>query len=407
MCANKMRPFRHTITLTEALEIIIGNARPVTKTELVQLARANGRVLARDVQSSVNVPPFDRAAMDGYALISEDAGNASPDNPCVLQSIETVHTGNTPTQKIQPGTCTEIATGAPIPDGADAVIMVEQTEQSSHGSVKILAAVKPQQNIGQRGADIKIHEVILKQGDRLTPSRLGAIAALGIKEVEVFVRPVVTIFSTGNEIVPPGQPLRTGQIYDINRFTLGAVIEEHGGQVKHQPTSIDTLESLTASINACADSDIFVLSGGSSVGERDLTVDAIKQLGTVLFHGVAVKPGKPTVFGRIGDSPVFGMPGYPTSCLSNAYMLLVPLLRRRARLPEHKARVISATLSKTVFSTRGRHQFYPVKVVEGEAIPAFRASGNITSMSKADGFIEIASETETLEKGSIVDVTFF
>ena len=404
---TKMRPIRATIPLDEALAILDSCAVPIARTEVIPLAEANGRILASSVVATADVPPFDRAAMDGFAVIAEDTFGAGRQAPATLQRIETVHTGNVPTKRIDRGECTEIATGAPMPDGADAVVMVEETDRASEGAVQVFTPVYPRQHVGRRGADITSGQALLESGDHLTPSRLGSIAALGLAEIEVFGCPRIAVLSTGNEIIDPGQPLGPGQIYDINRFTLGAVIGEHGGVAISYPTATDTLASLEAAVDACLDNDVLVFSGGSSVGERDLTLDVLERKGEVLFHGIAVKPGKPTVFGRIGKIPVLGMPGYPTSCLSNAYMLLIPLLRKIARLPRHRMRTVSVPAAKRFVSTTGRHQFYTVRVVDGAAVPAFKASGDITSMSQADGYIEIPAQTDIVEKGQTVEVKLF
>jgi len=217
----------------------------------------------------------------------------------------------------------------------------------------------------------------------------------------------VAILSTGNEIVDPGQPLAPGQIYDINKFTLTAIIGEHGGIAVPHRTAADTVDDLSRAIEECLDDDLIVFSGGSSVGERDLILDVLAAKGEVLFHGIAVKPGKPTAFGIVRDKVVFGMPGYPTSCLSNAYMLLVPVLRRMAHLPEHRVRSVAVPLGQRIVSTTGRHQFYTVRIVDGVAVPAFKASGDITSMSRADGYIEIPAQTDIVEKGETVEVKLF
>jgi molybdenum cofactor synthesis domain-containing protein len=241
----------------------------------------------------------------------------------------------------------------------------------------------------------------------LGPSRIGALAATGMTRVGVYARPSVAILSTGNEIVAPGQPLAPGQIYDINRFTIEAVVRRHGGIAVPLSTAADTLDDLIAATDAGAAHDILVFSGGSSVGERDLIIDAVRTRGTVTFHGIAVKPGKPTLFGHIGRTAVFGMPGYPTSCLSNAYMLLLPFLRKMARLPPWEPRTIGLPLARRIASVAGRHQFYTVRVAGGRAEPAFKASGDITSMALADGYIEVPAETETVEAGTVVRVTMF
>jgi molybdenum cofactor synthesis domain-containing protein len=287
--------------------------------------------------------------------------------------------------------------------------MVEETEKAAGADVRIFTPVYPRQHVGARGADIPAGQPLLSRGDLLNPSRIGALAATGVLEIDVFAKPRIAIVSTGDEIVTPGHPLRPGQIYDINQFTLSAIVGVHGGVPVAGATTGDTLPELAAAIAASAagDIDVIVFSGGSSVGERDLIVDALQHAGEVIFHGIAVKPGKPTVFGRVGTTPLLGMPGYPTSCLSNAYLLLVPLLRRIARLPEHHPHVIRLPLSRRIVSTTGRHQFYTVRIVEGAATPAFKASGDITSMAHADGYIEIPAQTDIVEAGEIVEVKLF
>jgi molybdopterin molybdotransferase len=402
-----MRPIRDTIPLDEALALVMEQAAPIGRTERIGIREAVGRVLARGVVSPVDVPPFDRAAMDGYAVIAADTFGAGRYEPRVLRSVEKVYTGSMPTRVVEAGACIEIATGAPMPAGADAVVMVEETEKAGGDDVRVFTPVYPGQHVGRRAADISAGQALLASGTVLNPSRIGTLAATGTIEVDVFARPRVAILSTGNEVAHPGQALGPGQIYDINQFTLGAIIGPHGGEAVTGPTPPDSLPELTAAIERATSEDIIVFSGGSSVGERDLILDALQQIGEVLFHGIAVKPGKPTVFGRVGRTPVLGMPGYPTSCLSNAYMLLVPLLRRMARLPEHCPQIVTLPLSRRVVSTTGRHQFYTVRVEGGQAVPAFKASGDITSMSQADGYIEIPAQTDIVEAGEPVHVKLF
>ena len=401
-----MRPIRETLPLDEALALVLDAAAPITRTERVRLRDATGRVIAAAALATVDVPPFNRAAMDGYAVIAEDTFGAGRYEPKVLRCIEKVYTGEVPTRTVSRGECTEIATGAPMPEGADAVVMVEESDKAGD-DVRIFTPVYPRQHVGRRAADIAAGQPLLAAGDLLNPSRLGALAAIGAFDVEVYAKPTVAILSTGNEIVEPGSPLRPGQIYDINSFTITSVVHSHGGVAILYPPAPDTLPELVAAIRTAAEADIVVFSGGSSVGERDLILDAVQQIGEVIFHGIAVKPGKPTVFGRIGSTPVFGMPGYPTSCLSNAYMLLLPMLRRMARLPEFRPHVVTAPLARRVVSTTGRHQFYTVRLENGIAVPAFKASGDITSMSLADGYIEIPAQTDIVEAGELVDVKLF
>jgi len=401
-----MRPFESTIPLTEAQDIIAAATAPLDRTETVALRDARGRVLAQDVTAPGDVPPFARAAMDGYAVLSADTARATRDTPVRLRRVETIYTGQMPVRMVSAGVCSEVATGAPMPEGADAVVMVEETAADGD-SISVFAAAAAGQNIGRQGQDIRQGQLVLSAGTPLTVSRIGAIAALGHTTVTVYAKPRVAILSTGNEVVAPGEPLAPGQIYDINSSTLAAVVAEHGGEPVVHRTAVDTLEDLSRAVDECLAEDVLVFSGGSSVGTRDLMLDVVRAKGAVLFHGIAVKPGKPTAFGRIGGKLAFGMPGYPTSCLTNAYVLLVPVLRRMARLPDQSIRVERLPLASRVNSTPNRHQFYTVRVENGRAVPAFKASGDITSMSQADGYIEIDANTTAVEAGTMVDVKFF
>jgi molybdenum cofactor synthesis domain-containing protein len=402
-----LRPFKSIISLDEARRHLREGVTPIERTERVALLRAEGRVAAADVTSAIDVPPFARSAMDGYALVAADTRDASHATPARLAIADRIYTGQIPGARITPGTCAEIATGAPIPDGADAVVMVEETSRPAAESVDILAPAAAGQNIGRRGADMKAGDVVVRRGDHLNASRIGALAAIGRGDLEVFARPRVAVLSTGNEVIEPGVALGGGQIYDVNRFTLAAVIEAHGGVAEPQPPVADTLEALNLAVDRCAGADIIIFSGGSSVGDRDLIVDLVAARGRMVFHGIAVKPGKPTAFANIAGRPFFGMPGNPTSCLSNAYILLVPFLRQTARLPLYAPRTVRVPLGTRIVSPAGRHQFYTVRLRGGTAFPAFKGSGEITSLSQADGYIEIPSDQSTLEAGSDVTVTLF
>ena len=403
-----MRPFTSTISFDEARRRLNAAAAPIARTERLPLAAAAWRVAAQDVVSPIDVPPFARAAMDGYAVIAADTAQG---NAVRLRIVERIYTGGSPSTAIRSGTCAEIATGAPMPAGADAVVMVEQTASAGDGVVDVRATVVPGQHIGRQGADIAAGAVVVKQGELLNPGRIGAIAATGCGEVQVYAKPRVAILSTGNEVVEPGAALSPGQIFDVNRFTLAAIVDAHGGVARPRAPAEDTVEALTAALDGATDDDVIVFSGGSSVGERDLIVDVIAARGEMVFHGVAIKPGKPTGFAFVDVRgrrvPFFAMPGNPTSCLSNAYVLLVPFLRAVARLPELVDRIVRLRLGRRIESQAGRLQFYTVRVENGVAIPAFKGSGEITSLSKADGYIQIPPDQAVVEEGSFVDVTLF
>jgi molybdenum cofactor synthesis domain-containing protein len=406
MKTRTMRPIRETIPIEDARRFLMDAAGPIDRIERLSLDDAAGRVLAAPVVSTIDVPPFDRAAMDGYAVIAHDTFGASRHEAKVLRSVETVYTGGTPSRRISPGECAEISTGAPLPTGADAVVMVEETERMD-GAVRVFTPVYPGQHVGRRAGDIAAGQPVLNAETPLNPARIGALAAIGARQVDVYDRPQVAILSTGNEIVEPGQPLAPGQIYNINRFTLSSIIHAHGGAITVTSTVPDTLPDLLRAIDSAASADLIIFSGGSSVGERDLIVDALQEAGEVIFHGIAVKPGKPTILGRAGGRPVLGMPGNPTSCLSNAHVLLIPMLRKMARLPEYVPQTVTVPLSRRIVSTTGRHQIYTVRVIDGTAVPAFKGSSDITSMAHADGYIEIPAQTDIVEAGEMVNVKLF
>lgn len=394
-----MRPITTLISVEEALDRLLAEARPIDETERIPVEHGTGRVVARDVVSPLDVPPFDRAAMDGYALIA--AGT-----PGVLECIERLYAGSIAQHEVRPGTCAEIATGAPVPDGADAVVMVEQT-RGEGDRIHVDTTVKPGQHITRRAADIREGEVVVSAGTLLTPARVGAIAAVGEREVEVYRRPRVRIGSTGNEVVSPGAFVRPGQIFDINTFSLYALLESVGCDVamlQPCPDDVDVIEGRIR--EALADADMVVLSGGSSVGERDVLQDAFGHLGEILFHGVAIKPGKPTMLARIDGKPVLGMPGYPTSCLSNGYMFLVPALCKMARRPLPRRLKTRVPAGERFRSMADKHQVLTVRVEDGRAAQAFKESGAITSMSRADGFIEIPVGVDAIEMGHEVEVTW-
>jgi len=404
MTGTRMRPFGQTIPLEDARRIISDAIRPVTRLELVPLDEAGGRVLATDLVAPHDVPPFTRAGMDGYAVRASDTAGASRTAPRTLRAIDQVFTGQMPGRAVTAGTCSEIATGAPMPEGADAVVMVEDTMREADGTVRIFAGVEPRQHVGRQGADIAAGSTVLRAGTHLNASRVGAAAAIGLPELNAYVRPRVAILSTGNEIAEPGHPLEPGQIHDINRYTLSALVTAHGGQPEARRAAADDLDALRRALDAALDADILVFSGGSSVGERDLLLDVLAARGQVLFHGISVKPGKPMAFGVVDGKPFFGMPGYPASCLSNAQVLLVPALRHIARLPADAVRTVTVPLKQRVQSIAGRHQFLSVRLENGQAVPAFKASGDITSLALADGYIEIPLDVEALDAGTPVVV---
>lgn len=392
-----MRPIKRLIQFDVALALALREAKPVDRVESMPLEDASGRVSAEDIVSRIFVPPFTRSAMDGYAVRAKETYGASRLRPVTLKMIESVYAGGEPRKSVGRGQCTEIATGAMLPKGADAVVMVEDTEVDGT-EVLVYGSVHPGQNASRKGEDIEPGIKVISKGELLNPSKVGAIAALGRPRVKVYRRPMVAVIPTGNEVAPLGSKLRPGQVYNINSYTLAGAVQANGCTARMSPIVSDTLEDLEKAMKDNSDCDALVFSGGSSVGERDIMLDVLERNGRVLFHGVAIKPGKPTLFGVAGGQLVFGMPGYPTACLSNAYILLAPVLRKMARQPVRSAETVDARMAKRVVSTTGRTQFLTVRLEDGLAHPAFKESGAITSMAFADGYIVIPADVDLVEK---------
>ena len=401
-----MKPFKTLLSRIEALKIIEGNITRVDRIEEAPIEVANGSVLVEDVIASFSVPPFNRASMDGYAVRAEDTYGASGFNPNRLKLIGVQHAGELFEGTVGTGECVQVATGSPVPEGSDAVVMVEFTKLDGD-YVEIQKPAYPSANISPVGEDIKTGDTVIEAGETLTPAKVGALAALNRKTIRVYGKPRVAVFSTGSEIKPLGSELSPSQIYDVNSYTLTSIISANGCEPVMKGIVPDDRESIKASILDAASHDLGVFSGGSSVGVRDLFGEVVEELGEVLFHGLQVKPGKPTLFGIVEGSPIFGMPGYPTSCLSNAYIFLTPALRAMAGLPPAEPRRVVAKMGARFVSSSGREQFLTVRVRDGVAIPAFKKSGAITSMAHADGYIILPVNLDVIEEGAEVEVTLF
>jgi len=403
---TRMRPLKSLISLAEAQRLIDGRVHTVETTEPVPLISACGRVLACDVAAPADVPGFDRAAMDGYAVRARDTFAAGTSSPVLMKLAGVVHAGQRAAVEVKAGECVQVATGAVMPRGADAVVMVENTE-TAEGGIQFFSRVAPGDNLSRAGTDIPAGRTVLQAGTVLAPSTVGVLASLGISDADVYTRPRVALLPTGGEVVPPSAELETGHVHDINTYTLGALVEANGGEAVVSDIAGDSVKDLSSALDAALGCDMVVLSGGSSVGERDLLVDVVTERGELLFHGIQVKPGKPTLFAVVDDKIVLGMPGYPTSCLLNGYVLLAPLVRKMARLPPAETLIRKARLSRRVVSALGRHQFLTVRLDGDVAHPAFKESGAITSMADADGYIEIPANTDLLDRDEEVEVVMF
>jgi molybdenum cofactor synthesis domain-containing protein len=401
-----MKPFGKLTSFDDALELVRSNIKPIQTSELVVLPKALGRIVAFDVVALYDIPPFDRASMDGFAVRAQDTFGCSRINPKELNVIGNLFAGQLPDKSLTEGECLKIATGAIMPQGADAVVMIEDTKQIDY-KVSILKAAYPFGNVANKGEDIKAGSKIIKKGDILTPGRIGMLSSQGSDSIEVFNKPKVAILPTGEEIATPGKNINASQIFDINSFTISSVVVQNGGEPIRLPICSDTKIELKSSIKNALEADMVVISGGSSVGDRDLLSSILEELGTLLFHGLQIKPGKPTLFALVENKPVFGMPGYPTSSLINSYLIIRPALRQMAHLPTASPAVVTANLSEAIPGSLGRRQFLPVKITDHQATPLFKGSGAITATALADGYIIISEDVDNLAIGEEVKVFLF
>lgn len=383
-------------------------AKPIERTEIVPLTECVNRVLAKDVFASFDVPPFDRAAMDGYAVRAEDISKASSENPVTLQVVGRIFAGEEPTHfEVKPGTCVEVSTGAPIPVNADCVVPFEDTQRSGD-LVLVTKALSHHANLDKRGSDIRSGEKVLAENTLLTPAKIGALAALGYDTITVYARPKVAILPTGSEIAKPGTKLRLGQVYDINTYTIASLSSQHGCEPLQMDIVPDEEVSLLNALdNALQEADMVVFSAGSSVGQRDFLPRLIERRGELLFHGIATRPGRPTLAAVVDGKLVVNLPGFPTSCLMMALVLLVPVWRKMAHLPQLQYPTVAATLAQDVKSPEGLRQFLTVRLRDGFAERAYKESSTITSLSHAEGFIVIPEEVTSLPKGTPVTVFLF
>lgn len=408
--------FRALVSVEEAQEKLRRHFKPQpTGSEILPLERVAGRVLAENVEAPIDIPPFDRAAMDGYAVRAEDTYGTDEGCAKTLRIVGKVAAGEEPKLKVSTGEATEISTGAPIPHEANAVVMVEYTQQENN-RVKVYRSVTPGENIMAAGSDIMAGEVILRRGMILTPRETGVLAALGVANIRCFSKPKVAVLSTGNEITTLGEPLEYGKIYDINARTLCDSVVECGcepvfmGVARDDPMELTS--RMTEALKLC---DVVLTSGSTSAGLGDLLYKIIDDLGSpgILVHGVAVKPGKPSIIAVVDGKPVFGLPGYATSALVIFDIFVRPLLRQMAGLKtEAERRTVRARVGERVHSVAGRREYMPVSLIlteTGEHVvyPVLGKSGAITTLSKADGFVEIPEDRLILDEGEEVQVKLF
>ncbi len=389
---------------------------PVAATEGVALGEAVGRVLAEAVRSDVDLPDFRRATMDGYAVQGASTFGASEGNPAYLSLRGAVPMGQDPDFAVGPGEAARIATGGMLPAGADSVIMIEHTEAVDDALIEAYRSVAPGQNMVEVGEDVARGQEILSPGRLIRPQEAGLLAAFGRGRVSVFRRPVVAIVSTGDEVVPVDQVPGPGRIRDINTYTLAGLVASAGGVALPLGIVRDDPQDLrTKCVLALAQADMVLISGGSSVGTRDFTIEVLSGLpaAEILVHGIAISPGKPTILARVGQKPFWGLPGHVVSAMVVFEVVVRPFIEHQAGVAGglRPQRRLPARLTRNLASAQGRTEFVRVRLIEqnGElwAQPVLGKSGLIHTMVQADGLVRIGQNTEGLEKGSPVAVMPF
>ena len=408
--------FRKLLTLGEARQVIGQHfsAEPLGVDE-ISLLDAYDRVLAEDVIATLNIPPFNRSTVDGYAVKAEDTFDAEENKPTKLKVCGTVNAGEMPKIIVKHGTAVEIVTGAPLPKGADAVVMLEDTDRKDE-DIHVQSSVARDENVMKAGADIKNGETVLKKGQLLSSREIGVLAAVGLAKIKVHVLPRVAVLSTGAEITEPGKKLPPARIYDINAYSLSTAVRESGGKPVYLGVFPDNITEMQKALQkALVSADAVVTSGGVSVGPKDIMPKTLDSLGKpgVIICGIAIKPGKPATVASINGKPVFSLPGHPASALLVFHLLARPLVQGMAGRKVDRLLEVKALAATRMFSAKGRRTFITVKLkfekagrLIAEPVPT-GLSGAITTLAKADGFVEIPENQQFIDENDEVVVQLF
>lgn len=398
-------------SVADALDLLRRETPTLARHERLSVADSAGRVVAGEPRSPIELPAFRRSAMDGYAVRAADTFGASDSLPAYLTRVGEVRMGEQPSVVVAPGQAVEVATGAMLPEGADAVVMVERTQPFGTDQIEVLAPVAPGEHVVQIGEDVELGAAILPVGRRLRPQDLGGLLAVGITSVDVVARPRVHILSCGDELVTPDDTPGLGQIRDINAAMLAALFTAAGAEASTHGIARDTFDDTLAKAQAAfAEADLLVISAGSSVSSRDLTSAVIARLGApgILQHGLAVKPGKPTILAVCDGRPVIGLPGNPVSALLVARQIVVPLIAHLLGAQPEWPSSVRATLTHNVPSTTGREDTVPVRLRSRdgrlEAEPVFGKSNLIYTLIRSDGLIVVPLNSNGLRAGVEVEV---
>jgi molybdopterin molybdotransferase len=395
-----------------AREKLLAELTPLSRSTLIETSAALGRVTAEDVLAPHPLPAFPRSTVDGYAVKARDTFGASDTLPAYLKLIGEVPMGAAPAFLLQTGHCAIIHTGGMLPEGADAVVMLEYT-QTAGSEIEILRAVADGENVIRIGEDVSENQVVIPKGTLLRPAEIGGLMALGTIKLRVVTIVQTGLISSGDEIIKPDKTPTAGQVRDINSHTLAALVRRSGGEPVFYGIIPDSFSALkTVAEKALAECDIVIITAGSSASTRDMTADVIASLGEpgVLVHGINTRPGKPTILGVCNGKAVIGLPGNPVSALVNGYLFVVPVIEKLLGLPLDKPKAtVKARLTLNLASQAGREDWWPVKVTKSDdgwqAEPIFGKSNLIFTLAAADGLIKIHPDATGLSAGEIVEVT--
>jgi molybdopterin molybdotransferase len=389
-------------TYEEAIKKIESSVSFELKSEDTPLISSLNRVLAEDIVSPINVPQFPKSQMDGYAVRSEDTFKASENSPAKLKLVEKINAGSKPRYLIKKNTCSYVATGAPVPEGADSVVMIENV-QLDNNHVLITKGLPPGENIMKIGYDIKKGSQVLTKNIIITPKIIGLLSGLGIQKVSVYKKPKIGIFSTGNEIISPWDTLSYGKTYDVNSYYISSKLENLRCNTFMLGIAKDSKEEKLSKLREAKNCDMIILSAGASKGERDFVEEAIMNFGELIIHGISIKPGKPTLVGHRENNLIFGLPGHPTSSFTLFNILVLPFVYKMlGREKNHKTRKFLS--GERIYSTKGRKDFLPVRIKGNTVNSVFRGSGAISSFLKAEGIAIISETTEYIDKGEELEV---
>jgi molybdopterin molybdotransferase len=398
-----MTLFLKTVSVEEAVRTARSLAAPFSD-EFVPLNDSEGRVLASDIAAGMDIPGFSRSTVDGYALRASDTIGASESVPALLRIAGDVAMGETSAIIVAPGTCAYIPTGGAVPEGTDAVVMIEFTERIGD-EVLVRRPVAAGDNIMVKGEDFPAGEVILPQGRFLSPREVGVLAAAGQAEIPVFRRPVVGVISTGNELVPVTEVPGAGRVRDSNSFLVGAFLRASGCTPLYFGIARDERDVLKGIFqDALSRCDAVILSGGSSKDFRDLTADLIREEGEILVHGISISPGKPTIVGKAAGKPVIGLPGHPASAYVVLLVIVRPLLAVMTGRMNEKTPSVTMVLAENIPSAKGREDYIRVRFSGGKAVPEFGKSGLMNTLIRSSGLVRIPAGKEGLEEGEAVEV---